>query len=151
VSDAPRLVHCMLMVSDLERAAAFYEAVMHFAIVDRHRYDGHDLVYMRSPDSPIEVELVKPDTRNDATGARDESWHLGFSVTDLDAEFARLSALDVRLDSIQSYIANGVFQTRYFYLYDPDGHQIEFLEARGRYAAAAVAEGAPNPVEGLQP
>lgn len=132
--DAPRLVHCMMMVRDLERAVAFYETVMNFAVVDQHRYEGHDLVYMRSPDSSIEIELVMPNDMKGAAGALDMSWHLGFTVNDLDVEFARLSGLGVRLDPIEHYIANGAFQTRYFYFYDPDGHQIEFLEARGRYA-----------------
>lgn len=147
MSAAPLLVHCMMVVSDLERAIDFYGAIMDFAVVDRHRYEGHDLVYMRSPASAIEIELVKPDARKAATNARDESWHLGFTVTDLEAEFARLSAAGVRLDPIESYIANGVFQTRYFYLYDPDGHQIEFLEARGRYATRSADAGSRNPVE----
>jgi catechol 2,3-dioxygenase-like lactoylglutathione lyase family enzyme len=141
----------MMVVADLERAIAFYGAVMNFAVVDRHRYEGHDLVYMRSPASAIEIELVKPDARNAAAGARDESWHLGFTVTDLEAEFARLSALGLRIDPIESYVANGVLQTRYFYFYDPDGHQIEFLEARGRYATGTADAGARNRVEGLLP
>jgi lactoylglutathione lyase len=147
VSDLPHLVHCMMVVSDLERAIVFYGTVMGFAVVDRHRYEGHSLVYMRSPASTIEIELVKPDAEEVAIGGRDESWHLGFTVADLAAEYARLSALSVRLDPIESYIANGAFQTRYFYFYDPDGHQIEFLEARGRYAAAAAL----SRVEGLLP
>lgn len=137
----------MMVVSDLERAIAFYGAIMNFDVVDRHRYEGHDLVYMRAPGSPIEIELVKPDARKGAANARDDSWHLGFTVADLEAEFARLSALGVRLDTVESYVVNGVFQTRYFYLYDPDGHQIEFLEARGRYAAAAAGA---SRVEGFQ-
>jgi catechol 2,3-dioxygenase-like lactoylglutathione lyase family enzyme len=143
---SPRLAHCMMMVSDLERAIGFYGAVMNFNVVDRHRYEGHDLAYMRSPGSDIEIELVKPDTKEPAIGTRDESWHLAFTVGDLDREFARLSALGVRLDPIDSYVANGTFQTRYFYFYDPDGHQIEFLEARGRYASEAIDASAPKGV-----
>lgn len=149
MSAAPTLVHCMMVVGDLERAIAFYGAVLNFEVVDRHRYEGNDLVYMRAPGSPIEIELVKPDARTGAANARDESWHLGFTVANLEAQFARLSALDVQLDPIESYVANGVFQTRYFYLYDPDGHQIEFLEARGRYRAWIAETGAHNRAEDL--
>jgi catechol 2,3-dioxygenase-like lactoylglutathione lyase family enzyme len=123
----------MMQVSDLERAIAFYGEVLHFSVVDRHRYEGHDLAYLRSATSDIEIELVKPDTRQAENATRDESWHLGFTVVDLEVEFARLSALGIPLDPIGPYVANGALQTRYFYLYDPDGHQIEFLEARGRY------------------
>lgn len=132
---AAHLVHCMMTVGDLERAIAFYDRVLGFRVADRHRYEGHSLAYLRSAASEIEIELVQPDIGLFLVRKRDESWHLGFTVTDLEAEFARLSALDVSLDPIESYVANGTFQTRYFYLYDPDGHQIEFLEARGRYVA----------------
>lgn len=141
---APRLAHCMMMVSDLERAIDFYGAVMNFMVVDRHRYEGHDLAYLRSATSEIEIELVEPTARKAANAARDESWHLAFTIGDLEAEFARLSKLGVRLDPIESYVANGAFQTRYFYLYDPDGHQIEFLEARGRYALEATGARGPK-------
>lgn len=151
MSDLPHLVHCMMVVSDLERAITFYGTVMGFAVVDRHRYEGHSLVYMRSPASTIEIELVKPDAKEAAIGGRDDSWHLGFTVADLAAEYARLSALGVRLDPIEHYVANSVFQTRYFYLYDPDGHQIEFLEARGRYATRDADASACNRAEGLLP
>ena len=149
MTPAARLVHCMMMVSDLERAIAFYGEVLHFTVVDRHRYEGHDLAYLRSPIAAIEIELVEPDAAQAAIGKRDESWHLGFTVADLEAEFARLTALGTSLDPIESYVANGKFQTRYFYLYDPDGHQIEFLEARGRYAPAANSAGPSNRAEGL--
>jgi catechol 2,3-dioxygenase-like lactoylglutathione lyase family enzyme len=144
MTSPPRLVHCMMQVSDLERAIAFYGEVLHFSVVDRHRYEGHDLAYLRSATSEIEIELVKPDASQATSGARDESWHLGFTVVDLEAEFARLSALGVRLDPIAPYVANGVLQTRYFYLYDPDGHQIEFLEARGRYVTGPAGAGQRN-------
>lgn len=146
---AARLVHCMMIVSDLERAIAFYGKVLQFTVVDRHRYEGHDLAYLRSPTAAIEIELVKPDVAPAAIGKKDESWHLGFTVADLEAEFARLAALGTPLDPLEPYVANGKFQTRYFYLYDPDGHQIEFLEARGRYAPASSGAGLSNRAEGL--
>ena len=149
MTTAARLVHCMMMVSDLERAIDFYGKALQFTVVDRHRYEGHDLAYLRSPAAAIEIELVKPDAAQSALGDRDESWHLGFTVTDLEAEFARLTALGTQLDPMESYVANGKLQTRYFYLYDPDGHQIEFLEARGRYALASSGAGSPNRAEGL--
>lgn len=141
MTSPPRLVHCMMHVGDLERAIAFYEQVLHFAVVDRHRYEGHDLAYLRSPASIIEIELVKPDAKQAEPAEPDASWHIGFTVENLEAEFDRLTGLGVRLDPIEPYIANGVLQTRYFYLYDPDGHQIEFLEARGRYATPVPGVG----------
>ena len=37
--------------------------------------------------------------------------------------------------AVTDYVANGRLQTRFFYLYDPEGNEIEILEAMGRYAA----------------
>jgi hypothetical protein len=47
MTSPPRLTHCMMHVADLERAITFYEQALHFVIVDRHRYEGHDLAYLR--------------------------------------------------------------------------------------------------------
>ena len=74
MTSSPRLVHCMMHVGDLERAIAFYERALHFAVADRHRYEGHDLAYLRSPASAIEIELVKPDARQAGSAEPDTSW-----------------------------------------------------------------------------
>lgn len=144
MTSPPRLIHCMMHVTDLERAIAFYGQVLHFAIVDRHRYDGHDLAYLRSAASSVEIELIQPGGKPPELSDSNASWHLGFAIENLEAEFARLSRLGVRLDPIESYVANGILQTRYFYLYDPDGHQIEFLESRGRYATPVIDDESPS-------
>lgn len=138
MTSLPRLIHCMMHVTDLERAIAFYGQVLHFTIVDRHRYDGHNLAYLRGEASNIEIELIQPDGKPPEPSESNASWHLGFAIENLEVEYARLSGLGVRLEPIESYVANGILQTRYFYLYDPDGHQIEFLEARGRYATPVI-------------
>jgi lactoylglutathione lyase len=127
-------IHCMIMVTDLERSAGFYEAVLGCRVVDRHRYPGHELVYMRAPEGGFEIELIEAEKPEASPRVETPLWHLAFGIDDLEGEFRRLREMGVRLDPISDYVANGAFQTRFFYLYDPDGNQIEFLEARGRYA-----------------
>ena len=127
-------IHCMIMVSDLEQSRSFYEAVFGCRVVDRHRYPGHELVYMRAPEGGFEIELIEAEAPQASPRVEAPIWHLAFGIEDLDAEYRRLQGMGVRLDPIAEYVANGAFQTRFFYLYDPDGNQIEFLEARGRYA-----------------
>ncbi len=144
MTSPPRLTHCMMHVADLERAITFYEQALHFVIVDRHRYEGHDLAYLRSAASSVEIELIQPSGKPPEFTGSSAPWHLGFAIENLEAEFARLSRLGVRLDPIEPYVANGVLQTRYFYLYDPDGHQIEFLEAQGRYSMPTIDDGSPD-------
>jgi catechol 2,3-dioxygenase-like lactoylglutathione lyase family enzyme len=135
-----RLAHFMMYVANLEESIAFYEAVLRFAVTARHRYEGHALAYLRSPGSDVELELIQPDIPNSDLTESPATWHLGFVVDDLAREFARFAAIGVRLDPIEDYVANGVLQTRYFYAYDLDGHQIEILEGRGRYARAGTSE-----------
>jgi len=134
----PRLAHFMMYVADLEESIAFYERALHFAVAERHRYDGHNLAYLRSAGSDVEIELIQPDVPRFNLPESGAAWHVGFVVDNLDEEFARFAAMGVRLDPVEDYVANGVMQTRYFYAYDLDGHQIEILEARGRYRRGAT-------------
>ena len=127
-------IHCMIMVSDLKRSSSFYEAVLGYRVVDRHRYPGTELVYMRAPENGFEIELIEAEAREASPQVETPLWHLAFGTDNLDREYSRLQSMGVRLDPISDYVANGTFQTRFFYLYDPDGNQIEFLEAYGRYA-----------------
>jgi lactoylglutathione lyase len=143
-----QLAHFMMHVSDLEASIAFYEAALHFKVAERHRYDGHNLAYLRRPGTHIELELVQPDKSTPRPIERSTTWHIAFVVDDLSVEFARFSALGIPLEPIQDYVANREWQTWFFYAYDPDGHQIEILERRGRYAqvtdggASAIPSGA---------
>ena len=127
-------IHCMIMVSDLKRSLSFYEAVLGYRVVDRHRYPGTELVYMRAPEDGFEIELIEAEAPGASPRVQTPLWHLAFGIEDLDHEYRRLHGMGLRLDPISDYVANDTFQTRFFYVYDPDGNQIEFLEARGRYA-----------------
>lgn len=124
----------MIHVRDLQAAVDFYTSALAAEVVDRHSYDGARLVYLRWPDTAFELELVCPDVWPFAATPEPGRSHLAFTVDDLDREHARIAALGVTLDPVSPYRANGVHQTRYFYFCDPEGNQIELLEAYGRYA-----------------
>ena len=128
-------VHYMIHVRNLEGAISFYEKALNLAVVDRHRYDGATLVYMRTPHTSFEVELVAPDEWPYADKPEFGRTHIAFTVDDLCQEHVRLAKLGVSVDQIMSYTANGAHQTRFFYFNDPEGNQIEFLEPHGRYAS----------------
>lgn len=124
----------MIHVRDLPRALEFYTVALGAQVADRHSYDGARLVYLRWPEAAFELELVCPDTWPFADAPEPGRTHLAFTVDDLDRDRARLSALGLHPDPIQDYRANDSHQTRFFYLSDPEGNQIELLEAHGRYA-----------------
>ncbi len=129
-----RPAHHMIHVRDLPGAVDFYTSVLGGVVADRHTYDGARLVYLRWPDLVFELELVCPDIWAFAAVPEPGRTHIAFTVDDLDREHARLSGLGLTPDAISAYRANDAHQTRYFYLCDPEGNQIELLEAKGRYA-----------------
>jgi lactoylglutathione lyase len=130
----PRPVHCMFYVRDLERTIAFYEKLAELRVVDRHRYPGNVLAFMRGPGSDFELEVIQPDAWEFGP-AEAPRWHLAFSVEDLESEHKRLVSLGFAPEPIEDFSPEGRFMNNWFYLYDPDGYQIEFLERRGRFAA----------------
>lgn len=128
-----RLAHAMIQVRDLEAAIAFYVRVLGLRLAERHSYDGASLAYLQAPGGGSEVELLcEHPWRHADTPERGRS-HVAFTVPDILAEHARIAALGVPLGSVTDYVANGCLQTRFFYLYDPQGNEIEILEAMGRY------------------
>lgn len=124
----------MIQVRDLDAAVAFYERALGFLEVDRHRYDSATLAYLRAPLSNFELELLAPDEWPFQDRPEPGRTHIAFTVDDLESEQARLRRIGVAADPITDHVANGKHQTRYFYFEDPEGNQIEFLEAHGRYA-----------------
>lgn len=129
------LAHVMIQVRDLERAIDFYTRAFGLAVDERHDYEGASLAYLRDPGGAVEVELLSERPwRFVASPERGRS-HIAFTCADLAAEHARLEKLGAACGSITPYEANGKLQTRFFYLYDPEGNEIEILESTGRYSA----------------
>jgi len=133
-----RLAHAMIQVRDLEGAIAFYQRVLDLALVERHSYDGASLAYLRAADDGAELELLSERPWRFADRPETGRSHIAFTVADAAAENTRIKSLGVHCGELSDYVANGIRQTRFFYLYDPEGNEIEILEAMGRYAARGV-------------
>jgi lactoylglutathione lyase len=129
-----RFAHTMIQVRDIEAAIAFYRKALGFALADRHVYEGAELVYLRRADDPFELELLHEEPWAFAERPEHGRSHIAFTVDNLEAEHAKLSAAGIAVGPITPHRANGKLQTRYFYFDDPEGNQIEILEAVGRYA-----------------
>ncbi|MFN4143385.1 SRPBCC family protein [Aestuariivirga sp.] len=130
-----RFHHHMVHVRDLPRATRFYCDALHLEPADRHSYDGTELVYLRGRDG-IEVELIRPASWTFDDGPSRGHSHIAFTVEDLAREHARLAECGLSPGPIADYVAEGRLQTRFFYLHDPEGNEIEFLQGMGRYARA---------------
>lgn len=127
-----RLAHAMIQVRELDRAIAFYQQALGLRLVDRHVYDSAELAYLRGAGG-AELELLSERPWRFAAAPETGRNHVAFTTADLDAEHARIAGLGIPCGAISDYVANGRLQTRFFYLYDPEGNEIEILEATGRY------------------
>lgn len=130
-----RFAHAMIQVRDLERAITFYQQALGLTLAERHSYEGASLAYLRAADGAAEIELLCETPWRFGNWPEKGRTHIAFTVDDLEAEHARMRALGAPCSDITRYEANGRLQTRFFYLYDPEGNEIEILQAMGRYIA----------------
>jgi lactoylglutathione lyase len=133
----------MIQVRDLDRAIGFYTHVFGLTVVDRHAYDGASLAYLRDAEGQCEIELLSETPWRFSSMPEKGRSHIAFACADLAAEHARICQLGTDCGPITRYEANGKLQTRYFYLYDPDGNEIEILESTGRYSAEGNSHDTP--------
>lgn len=114
------LTHIHLMVSDLQRSLAFYQAVFGMEI----RFWGSDeLVFLNTPGSNDTIALHRADN-DEPTGVSGGITHFGFQLHDK-------AELDQAIDAVVN--AGGLLKKRgefmpsvpYAYVSDPDGYEIE--------------------------
>lgn len=127
-------LHCMIEVRDLERSIRFYRSGFGFRELSRHRYPGHRLAFLGNAASLFELEIDQPDNWGQRCQQTIRTWHLGYGSVDIEAEHRRLTELGLEPEGIKDFEPDGCLMNRWFYLYDPDGYQIEIIEMVGRFA-----------------
>jgi lactoylglutathione lyase len=128
-----KAIHMMIRVLDLERSVAFYRRALGLEVADRYDFDSFTLVYLRSPEADVEVELTLNKGRAEPYDLGDGYGHVAFCVDDLDAEHKRLGEAGVGPQPIKEFHRDGGLMARFFFIQDPDGYKIEVLQRHGRY------------------
>jgi lactoylglutathione lyase len=123
----------MIRVLDEGRSVAFYGAAFGLKVADRLDFDSFTLVYMSNAESTFELELTVNKGRTEAYDSGDGYGHLAFSVDDVNAEHARLTAAGMAPRKLVNFAPAGTVIARFFFIADPDGYQIEVLQRGGRY------------------
>ncbi len=123
-----KLEHVGVMVANLEASIAFYVHViglkhkgtlLHTNGVIRLGFLGFEAT------NETEVELIEGYNAN--LPQEGKVHHLAFTVDDIDAEFARIQALEVeQLDTEITTLPNG---SKYFFFNGLDGERIEFFQS----------------------
>lgn len=128
-----KMIHSMIRVLDEERSVAFYRSAFDLVVADRLDFEGFTLVYLSNVQTGFELELTINKDRTEPYDPGDGYGHLAFSVTDLEAEHARLSAAGLAPRKIVDFRDGDRPVARFFFVSDPDGYQIEVLQRAGRY------------------
>jgi lactoylglutathione lyase len=128
-----KAIHTMIRVLDEARSLAFYQTAFGLAVADRLDFDTFTLIYLSNPETGFEVELTVNKGRTEPYNLGDGYGHLAFSVADVDAEHARMTAAGLAPRKLVDFAPAGSVIARFFFIADPDGYQIEVLQRGGRY------------------
>jgi lactoylglutathione lyase len=112
---------------------AFYEQAFGLKVADRYAFDSFTLVYLSNAEAPFEVELTINHGRKEPYDLGSGYGHVAFTVEDLDAEHARMTAAGLEVNPIKEFHRDGALMARFFFVQDPDGYRIEVLQRHGRY------------------
>lgn len=128
-----KAIHSMIRVLDEARSVEFYDKILALKVADRLDFETFTLVYMSNAESEFELELTINKGRTEPYVLGDGYGHLAVSVSDLDAEYARLSDAGITLGKIVDFDRDGSRIARFFFATDPDGYKIEVLQRHGRF------------------
>ena len=110
-----------LTVSNMEKSLQFYQVILGLSLKNRMTSPGMQLAFLG--DGETQVELIEQAKKSPAGLQAPIS--MGFQVPDLDATMAMVKAKGVAIES-------GPFQPnpgiRFFYVRDPDGMHIQFVQ-----------------------
>ncbi len=128
-----KAIHSMIRVLDEARSVDFYRRAFGLDIAQRLDFPTFTLVYLANPETEFELELTINKDRTELYQLGDGYGHLAFSVDDLDAEHARLTAEGLAPRKLVDFAPGGEVIARFFFIADPDGYQIEVLQRGHRY------------------
>lgn len=128
-----KAIHSMIRVLDEARSVAFYDQAFGLKVAERLDFETFTLIYLSNAETGFELELTVNKGRTEPYALGDGYGHLAVSVTDVDAEHARLTAVGLAPRKLVDFAPGGTVIARFFFIADPDGYQIEVLNRGGRY------------------
>ncbi|GHC79040.1 VOC family protein [Limoniibacter endophyticus] len=128
-----KFVHSMIRVLDEKRSVDFYEKAFGLKIAERLDFEGFTLIYLANAENTFELELTVNKDRDQPYDLGDGYGHSAFVVDDVDAEHARFEKEGFSPRKLVDFQHNGKTLTRFFFVQDPDGYQIEVIQKGGRY------------------
>ncbi len=128
-----KTIHSMVRVLDEAQSIEFYSKAFGLEVVDRLDFESFTLIYLSNGESGFELELTVNKGRTEPYALGDGYGHLAVSVSDVEAEHARLTAAGLAPRKLVDFQNAGVKVAKFFFIADPDGYQIEVLQRGGRF------------------
>ncbi len=128
-----KMIHTMIRVSDLDRSIAFYRDALELEIKDQFIFDGFSLTYLSNPSTGFELELTHNHDQGTGYDLGNGYGHLAVSVEDIEKAHQRIQGLGIDVGDIKVFDYKEKHLATFFFITDPDGYKIEFLQRQGRY------------------
>lgn len=128
-----KAIHSMIRVFDLDRSLQFYKTALDLDIADRFDFDGFSLVYLRNEENDFELELTHNHSQEEPYTHGTGYGHLAVCVDNVQETREKLISEGVEPAEVKEFFCEGSLLARFFFVTDPDGYKIEFLEKLNRY------------------
>ncbi|WP_341665775.1 VOC family protein [Vibrio sp.] len=128
-----KLIHAMIRVSDLSTSVDFYRKALALHIKEQFVFDDHTLTYMANPETGFELELTYNHDAHLSYTHGSGYGHIAVSVENIQHTHNELKKLDILPSDIKTIHHQDRVLATLFFITDPDGYKIEFLQRNGRY------------------
>ncbi|MGF1717009.1 VOC family protein [Photobacterium chitinilyticum] len=128
-----KIIHSMIRVQDLDKSLEFYKQALDLDIAERLDFEGFSLVYLRNEENDMELELTWNEGTEESYSHGSGYGHIAVAVDNLEAEHEKLTGLGFEPADVKEFFREGQLLAKFFFVQDPDGYKIEFLQRHGRY------------------
>ncbi|MGY8872310.1 MAG: VOC family protein [Pseudomonadales bacterium] len=128
-----KAIHTMIRVFDLDLSISFYKQALNLKVAERLSFDDFSLVYLRNDESDFELELTHNHYQSERYTHGTGYGHLAVSVEDIQNTRSNLLNNSLEPTEIKKFHKENHLLARFFFLVDPDGYKIEFIERHGRF------------------
>ncbi|SON50084.1 VOC family protein [Vibrio tapetis] len=128
-----KLIHSMIRVSDLKASLAFYCQVLELEVKQQIEFKDFTLAYLANDESSFELELTHNHDSSEPYQLGNGYGHLAVSVGDLEQTHQRLVQQNIEVGDIKTFSHKEKHLATFFFIQDPDGYKVEFIQRQGRY------------------
>ena len=108
-----RYAHTTIIVSDIEKSIQFYEEVAGLTIRNKFSAGSKTLAFLSDKDGDTQIELIQDENEKTYSGS---GISIGFEVENVEEYMEKMNSMG--------------YQTKFFYVNDPDGLKIQLIEMR---------------------